>query len=108
MNDVYLPPHMSDEEWASASKDGRLNMRAGQLLHDNWRFILSLTNDEDEAQRLALHILETIQQFKPDRAAFTTFVKLKLRELRQHYSDKGVIGVRRLAAEWNGADAVPL
>ena len=63
----------------------------GQLLQDNWKFILRLTNDEEEAQELALYVLEKFEQFKPERGKFTAFIKMKLREFRQHYSDKGVV-----------------
>ena len=63
----------------------------GQLVQDHWKFIKRLTNDDDEAQRVALYVLEKFKQFKPERGAFATFIKMKLRELRQHYSDKGVV-----------------
>ena len=67
------------------------DLTGGQLVHDHWKLILRLTNDEDEAQRLALHVLEKFDKFKPERSAFAQFIKLKLRELRQHYADKGVV-----------------
>ena len=63
----------------------------GQLLHNHWKLLQRLTNDEEEAQRLALHVLETFDQFKPDRSTFAQFIKLKFRELRHHYADKGAV-----------------
>ena len=64
---------------------------SAQLVQDHWKFIKRIANDDDEAQRLALYVLEKFRQFKPERGAFATFIKMKLRELRQHYSDKGVV-----------------
>jgi hypothetical protein len=66
-------------------------MSAAQLIQDHWRFIQRITDDADQAQQLALHVLEKFEQFQPDRGEFSQFIKLKLRELRQHYSDKGVV-----------------
>jgi hypothetical protein len=66
-------------------------MTPGQLVHDHWKFIQRLTNDDDEAQRVALYVLDKFEQFKPERGKFATFIKMKLRELRQHYSDKGIV-----------------
>ena len=69
----------------------RRDIIRGAAFQDNWRFILRLTNDEEEAQELALYVLEKFEQFKPERGKFTAFIKMKLREFRQHYSDKGVV-----------------
>ena len=66
-------------------------MTPGQLVQDHWKLIQRLANDDDEAQRVALYALEKFEQFKPERGAFATFIKMKLRELRQHYSDKGIV-----------------
>jgi hypothetical protein len=62
-----------------------------QLVQDHWEFMQRITNDDDEAQQLALRVLEKFEQFKLERSTFGQFIKLKLRELRQHYSDKGVV-----------------
>jgi hypothetical protein len=72
--------------------DARVSLKSpAQLVQEHWKFILRITNDEDEAQQLALYLLEKFDQFKPKRAAFAAFIRMKMRELRQHYSDKGVV-----------------
>ena len=67
-------------------------MNAAQMVQDHWEFMQRITNDDDEAQHLALRVLEKFEQFKPERSTFGQFIKLKHRELRQHYSDGGVVG----------------
>ena len=64
---------------------------ASRLVDTHWKLIKRLTNDEDEAHELAVRLLEKFDQFDPNHA-FAQFIRLKLRELRQHYSDKGVVG----------------
>jgi hypothetical protein len=66
-------------------------VNAAQLVQDHWEFMQRITNDDEEAQQLALRVLEKFEQFKPERSTFGQFIQLKLRELRQHYSDKGVV-----------------
>jgi hypothetical protein len=69
----------------------RIKKSPAQLVQDHWKFILRITNDKDEAQELALHVLDTFEQFKAERAAFAAFIKMKLMELRWHYSDNGLV-----------------
>ena len=64
---------------------------ASRLVDTHWKLIKRLTKDEDEAHELAVRLLEKFDQFEPNHA-FAQFIRLKLRELRQHYSDKGVVG----------------
>jgi hypothetical protein len=61
----------------------RIKKSPAQLVQDHWKFIQRITNDEDEAQELALYVLKKFEQFKPARAAFAVFIGMKLRELRQ-------------------------
>jgi hypothetical protein len=81
-----LAPHEAEERGFPLRRSP-----ASQLVHDHWKLILRLTNDEDEGQRLAVHLLETFDQFDAERSTFGQFVKLKLRELRQHYEDKRLV-----------------
>ena len=81
----------ADQPFAAVSMKQATNLTGGQLVHDHWKRILRLTKMRMKRSSLALHVLEKFDQFTPERSTFAQFIELKLRELRQHYADKGVV-----------------